>query len=383
MNILFIQTGLNPCSGGVQRVTYTIATELQRLGHNNFCIHFQDKAESLVVNPFVKCVFVTDIATGEKDIRHLISRNSINVVINQIGNNLQITKVISKLRDKYSFVLYNYLHIDPLASRHVLKYRDWRMPKLVIRSCLKELYLKIRPFDKIAHQKIYALVDKIILLSPNFIPEYLQLINITESSKVIAIENPNTYSENFSPEIITTKKKQVLVVSRMGETPKRLLRVLDVWSHVSQHIPDWKLLFIGDGPDLNTYKRIASKMNLNRIFFYGQQDPLHYYKESSILLMTSASEGFGMTLLEAQQCGVVPIVMNSYSAVTDIIIHGQNGLITESGNINEFANTLLSLTSNKEYREQLALSALKLSSRFSLTNILHKWENILLAINTH
>lgn len=35
--------------------------------------------------------------------------------------------------------------------------------------------------------------------------------------------------------------------------------------------------------------------------------------------MTSAFEGFGMTLVEAQQYGVVPIVMDSYKSLHDII----------------------------------------------------------------
>jgi glycosyltransferase involved in cell wall biosynthesis len=43
--------------------------------------------------------------------------------------------------------------------------------------------------------------------------------------------------------------------------------------------------------------------------------------------MTSAYEGWGLTLTEAQQMGVVPIAFDSFGAVYDIIENEYNGLI--------------------------------------------------------
>lgn len=69
---------------------------------------------------------------------------------------------------------------------------------------------------------------------------------------------------------------------------------------------------MGDGSSKLEYETLVSNLNLKKVEFLGFQDPVPYYKNASIFLMTSSLEGFGMTLVEAQCYGVVPIVMDSF-----------------------------------------------------------------------
>ena len=69
-----------------------------------------------------------------------------------------------------------------------------------------------------------------------------------------------------------------------------------------------------------------------------RKNPLRYYEHASIFMMTSAYEGWGMTVIEAMQNGVVPIVFNSYSAVYDILTDEEDGIIIENNDIKNYAD---------------------------------------------
>lgn len=92
-------------------------------------------------------------------------------------------------------------------------------------------------------------------------------------------------------------------------------------------MPDWSLEFVGDGFQLDDLRRLATKMNLERVTFHGFLPPQDFYKKSKIFLMTSDYEGWGLTLTEAMQYKCVPLVMSTYSSVYDIIDDGKNGFL--------------------------------------------------------
>ena len=74
------------------------------------------------------------------------------------------------------------------------------------------------------------------------------------------------------------------------------------------------------------------------------------FKLATILCMTSASESFGLVLVEAMSYGVIPFAFNSFPAVTDIIQNGINGFLVEPFDIEQYAERLLTfcLVSDKE-----------------------------------
>ena len=75
----------------------------------------------------------------------------------------------------------------------------------------------------------------------------------------------------------------------------------------------------------------------------GKQSPQSYYLNSSIFLMTSDYEGWGMTITEAQQFGCIPIVLNTFASLQDLIANGENGFIVDS--VDEMKQRILELAS--------------------------------------
>ena len=59
--------------------------------------------------------------------------------------------------------------------------------------------------------------------------------------------------------------------------------------------------------------------DIKNIYFEGNKNPLPYYQKASVFLMTSALEGWGLTITEAQQFGVVPVAFDSYPSLHEVI----------------------------------------------------------------
>ena len=129
----------------------------------------------------------------------------------------------------------------------------------------------------------------------------------------------------------------------------------------------------------NVFKHVTaySKWELKDLSFMGHQDPLQYYQEASIFIMTSAFEGWPMTLMEAMPCGCVPIAFDSYSAVHDIIQSGRNGYVVPNDDIDEYVRVLKELMNNDTLRAELAANAQEDVQRFSRENIAKQWKTLL------
>ena len=127
------------------------------------------------------------------------------------------------------------------------------------------------------------------------------------------------------------------------------------------------------------YIQLSNELKLERVSFEGYQQPLPYYERAKIFLMTSSVEGFGLTLVESQQQGVVPIVMDTFLSLHDIITPDFNGIITpEDETI--FAEAILSLMKDPQKLASLAQHALISCKKFSVENIVDKWDKLINSI---
>ena len=185
-----------------------------------------------------------------------------------------------------------------------------------------------------------------------------------------------SYDTFIQQEKIAVKNKTVLIVSRLEERTKKISVALRIWKRIEQNpiLSDWSLQIVGEGPDFEDYKRYVQN-NLQRVTFYGKQEPRSFYEKASVFLMTSAYEGWGITLTEAQQFGCVPIVMNTYSAARDIISNKENGFLVDYEC--QFIRRLEQLMTDTTLRNIMAKKAVESSHRFEKARITDLWINLL------
>lgn len=212
--------------------------------------------------------------------------------------------------------------------------------------------------------------DILVLLSKSFINEFASIYNV-EKTKLKFINNPQSYTHlNIE---LSKKEKTILVVARLCEHQKRISFVLKLWKIIHKSYPDWKLQIVGDGPDRKSYETYAQKNKLTNVVFEGMQNPLEYYKKASIFIMTSAIEGWPMTISESMQTGCVPIVMDSFSSVHDLIENNKDGIIVPNNNIKLLVKETRELMDNYQKRNEMAKEALKSIERFNISVIGERW----------
>lgn len=243
---------------------------------------------------------------------------------------------------------------------------------LLLFPLFKCLYVKK---EKQHFHDAYEKSDYTVLLSDRFFDEFVKEYNLTDGGKKLrAVGNGLSFSHFATPEDIDNKKKQILVVSRLDERQKRISRVLKLWKDVQDEILDWELVIVGFGRSETTYKKLIDYYHLQRVSMVGRQDPEPYYMQAPIFLMTSDFEGWGMTITEAQQCGCVPIALDTYSSLKDLIESGKDGYIAKDED--EMKRQLLSLVREEGKRKEMAVNATETCRRFLPEYIYEKYYNL-------
>lgn len=227
--------------------------------------------------------------------------------------------------------------------------------------------------------------DKVLLLSPSYISQYQTYAGLKDTRKLMALPNCLSFSESITNSEIQAKQPIVLVVARMEEIQKRISLILKLWAKIENSddakVSKWELKIVGDGPSLSLYRNLALELGLKRVIFTGRQDPIPYYKQASLFLMTSSFEGFPMTLVEASQFGCVPVVYDSFSSLGDVVNNGQNGYVIQEGDETRFIQQLIKLMTDDDLRHRLSLNAINDCQRFSQNKICQQWRELLLLEN--
>lgn len=91
--------------------------------------------------------------------------------------------------------------------------------------------------------------------------------------------------------------------------------------------------------------------------------------------MSSAYEGWPMSIIEAMQNGVAVVAMNTFKSASDIIKNGENGILTSS-DIHEFSKAIQKLMINTELRRKLALNGMYSCSQYSVEKVVDRWINL-------
>jgi glycosyltransferase involved in cell wall biosynthesis len=370
MNILFTNPfPPNPETGGIERVTGSLISGLEKRGHTCYFLLCNKENGKIILLFKGKPV---------QDIGEFLRKQRIDIIINQNVRNLFF--VLRYKKSNYKVKLISCFHISPgyllisldeaikldkSSSRRKLKTLFFSFYKFYI-------YLKSRYIDSVN----YKFSDRYVLLSAGFFNDYTRFFKRKMGNKLAAISNPLSFQHSFPVDKIRDKEKIVLIVARLIDPQKRISLCLKIWEKISPALPEWKLIIVGDGPNADEYKEYVKIHAIGNVLFTGRQNSYEYYQKASIFMMTSAYEGFPMTLIEAQQMGVVPVVMDSYAALHDVVTNNKDGIIIPNNDIEGFCTAMVRCMQDNEYRFELAKAAVYSSNRFAIENILDKWEGL-------
>ncbi len=216
---------------------------------------------------------------------------------------------------------------------------------------------------------VYQFSDAYVLLSKSFEPIYKRMTLLPFAKKLFSISYPLTIplSKNKN-----AKENVILYLGRLEEKQKCVSRVLRIWQKISADLSDWRLDIVGDGPDRRAYEEMAQKSD--RVKFHGFQNPLPYYENSKIMLLTSDFEGFGLVNTEAMSARCVPVVYGSYASVYDIIDTDKDGVILPMPyNEDIFCSAIISLARDSKKLYEMSVNAENKAKTFTLDAVMQKW----------
>jgi glycosyltransferase involved in cell wall biosynthesis len=166
-------------------------------------------------------------------------------------------------------------------------------------------------------------------------------------------------SERFAPADQPTSPLVVLSVGNLIAI-KGHRSLLCAFSQISKEFPGCLLEIVGDGPERGRLKELAADLNIaNGVRFYGRQSRdfvADAMTRCSVFALPSEYEGLGCVYLEAMSCAK-PAIGCYGQGIEEVIEHGITGMLVPPNNINELAESIRILLSNKDLRARIGAAA--------------------------
>jgi glycosyltransferase involved in cell wall biosynthesis len=382
-NILLYTTSQPvPTRGGIEHATITTAHLLHSCGHKVYSIY---KGEPLGE--------IVDVFNGEYSLQphnlvcqisDYIREKKIDVVI--IQSAFGMVKPFKKaIGDGVCKIITAY-HFEPIWDKRFVDLSRFCSVFHRQKSLGNFFRLLAFPYLKVRHLLVthksfregFRFSDKIVLLSKGYTSSFLKYVGCENDEKISIIPNAlPSDMPNYSFQA-RMKEKILLIVARLDEVQKRIGLALEMWKDINPIAVElgWSLMIVGDGEARLKYENYIRRYQLKNVSLEGRQEPWGYYKRASVFLMTSRSEGWGITLLEAQKFGVVPVCYNTFAAAADIIDDKVSGFLIQEGDKQQYKEAVLSLMHDAEMRERMAFAGIEHVEKFSPEVVAKKWDNL-------
>lgn len=198
-------------------------------------------------------------------------------------------------------------------------------------------------------------------------------------SKCKCIYIPNVL-DSIPKRLAPLKEKRLISVGRLSKekAPEDLVKIFNIL--IKKH-PDWHLDIIGDGDEREKIENYLKKHNLEeKVTLHGFQNKEYiadYLHKSSLYIMTSLTESFGIVLLEAMSHGLPCVAFSSAEGAREIITSGKNGYLIKNRNYSAMIKKIEDLMKDEEVRKQLGKEARKSIKKYTKEVVQEDWYSLL------
>ncbi len=215
---------------------------------------------------------------------------------------------------------------------------------------------------------------------------------LTEADKMVIGNQLNNVSVlpnplTFEPlSFVPNKDKIILASGRLDAWYCKGFDILiKAWGKIANKYPEWKLAIVGTGKktSLSYLKSLSIQENISssQIDFLGfTNDIKSLYERSSIFVLSSRYEGFGMVLTEAMSQGCACIACDYKGRQREIIVNDSQGLICPVEDVDALAVAVERMITDKKYREECQSNAIERSKFYIIEKTMNRWEEMLKTI---
>jgi glycosyltransferase involved in cell wall biosynthesis len=147
-------------------------------------------------------------------------------------------------------------------------------------------------------------------------------------------------------------------------------------------LPDVHLMVVGAGPELKSLHALSERAAPGRVHFPGPlEDPVPAMHAADMIVLASrGGDSMPAVLIEAGLCGLAA-VSTPVGAITDVVVHGETGLIAAVGDQDAITSAMRQLVTDAQLRSQFGESAReRCLARFTIEATAPDWAQLLVSV---
>lgn len=207
-------------------------------------------------------------------------------------------------------------------------------------------------------------LDKFVVLSNE------DRVMWTNLDNIMVIPNPLPF---YPDKVSNVTSPKVIAVGRYTRQ-KGFDLLMDVWKMITDLHPEWKLYIYGSGDNLS-YHKLAIRKGIAHTLYCKKatKDIIDKYRESSIFVLSSRFEGFGIAIIEAMASGLPVVSFDCPCGPKDIINDEKDGFLVPYGNLRMLADKISYLIEHEDIRKKMGEKARRNAEYYREDNIMQKW----------
>ena len=215
-------------------------------------------------------------------------------------------------------------------------------------------------------------LDYLVLVSSDLQKYYEKRLRHTSC---MCLMIPNAI-DKLPSTLSSLKEKRFVSVGRLSKE-KGFMDLLMLYKEVLKLYPDWRLDIVGDGPEKEILEKYIIDNSLDQMVklhgFQGKEYIDSLLSKSSIYLMTSYTESFGIVLIEAMSHGIPCIAYDSAEGAREIIMSGENGYLIKNRNMEAMKRKISDLIDTYEKRKEMGKKARESVQKYTNDVVGEEW----------
>lgn len=330
--------------GGIETALVTLLNHLAKQKENE-----KYKYEITLVLEHKQGLFLDDIDRNIKILEYAPSKNKV-VIFRKMLNLFKQIRFKLKYGNKFDFSASYATYSNPGAFvARIASKNSALWCHMDYMEMFENNETKVRNFFE---EKRYKDFKHIIFVSDEGRKSFIKIFP-EETEKTLCIYNLIDYEKivkmsEKSVNDFTTKENVITFINigRHDEKQKRLTRIIDAVEHLKGNTKqNFRVIFIGDGPDIEKYQKIIEDKKLeNEIILLGRKkNPYPYLKMADCVILTSDYEGYPVVFVESMTLNK-PIITTKVSGTESIEKEGY-GLIMDK-NAESIADAMQNFITN-------------------------------------
>lgn len=215
-----------------------------------------------------------------------------------------------------------------------------------------------------------------VLVSNTLYKFYSELM-MNQTCKCVYIPNALEYiPDNLSK----LEDKNIITIGKLSKE-KGYVDLVEIFKYVSLKYPDWKLNIIGDGLEKKLIEEQIYKYKLeDNVILHGFRNKKYIkkiFEKSSIYVMSSSFDAFGISILEAFSYGIPCVAFDNSLGAKELISNNWDGYLISNFDKEKMTKKIIDLIKNDNRRIIMGNNARKKSLKYTVDVIKNEWLKIL------